>query len=131
MSQTLSGGNGDDTLDGGAGNDDLIGGSGNDTVVGGGGFDNLRGNDGDDEIHTEAFHRIADGGDDFDTLFLNLTGADVEMLDNNERMALLDYRDAPTGVRVELDAIGITAENFEQVIITVNGLAVSNFDDFI
>ncbi len=77
----LKGGSGDDILSGGAGNDELKGGSGGDTLDGGAGDDRLKGGDGDDVIDGGSGSDVVFGGDDDDrgvyTLQDNLNSVDV------------------------------------------------------
>lgn len=77
----LSGGRGDDLIYGGTGRDDLTGDSGNDTLSDGSGDDTVNGGTGDDVI-------VAGAGDD---VYRGGTGSD-----------LLTFRDATTGVKVDL-----------------------------
>ncbi|MCP8939442.1 VCBS domain-containing protein [Alsobacter sp. SYSU M60028] len=69
-------GGGNDVVLGGAGDDDLSGGDGNDFVDGGQGGNTLRGDAGDDIIqHANGALDWIDGGDGFDMLRLDETGA--------------------------------------------------------
>ena len=87
----LTGDNGSNTLRGGDGGDTLRGDDGNDILYGGPGVDKLYGNDGDDELR---------GGPGGDQLF----GGDAADSDDLGSTDTVSYADAPTGVKLDLDA---------------------------
>ena len=65
--------NGFDTLNGGEGNDILVGGDGNDTLYGGDGTDLMLGAAGNDILFVDALDSVIDGGDGYDTAYLQGT----------------------------------------------------------
>jgi len=94
FADSLTGDAGANRLFGFAGRDTISGGAGNDTILGGANSDSLSGGDGDDEIWGEAGNDVIDGGDGTD---------------------LLRYRNATSGVSVDLVRGIVTGEGEDSV----------------
>jgi VCBS repeat-containing protein len=148
----LDGGKGNDILNGGAGNDELDGGKGDDTLNGGAGNDELDGGKGDDIAIYTASENIGStdeykGGEGFDTLVLDLTRADwfnpafqadlaayrdflaaraVVDGDNDDDS---DSHDDSDDAEFQFTALGLTASEFEQMQIFVDGQELSPAND--
>ena len=99
LANELNGDLGNDTLNGGAGSDTLIGGAGNDTLNGGAGNDILIGGAGNDILTDSDVASAAD-----QNVFRPGTGSDTITGDGND---VLDYRDATSGVILDLSKITI------------------------
>ncbi len=106
---TIRGGGADDTLNGGAGHDSLDGGDGNDLLLGGTGNDRILGGAGNDRI---------EGGIGIDHL-TGGAGEDVFVFTPNfGKDRVLDFDANPAGGqdRLDISALGITAENFADFV---------------
>ncbi|MEQ9488229.1 MAG: type I secretion C-terminal target domain-containing protein [Alphaproteobacteria bacterium] len=133
-----------DYLDGGAGADILLGGSGDDVLLGGTGDDTINtgtagetgdfveAGAGDDAIIYTVQDGVGmtqiDGGADFDTLQLNLTG--IQFIDpdiQTDLRALQTYLENGETGPIVLNALNLIAENIEAVDLRVDGSAV-DFD---
>ncbi|QDT09622.1 Bifunctional hemolysin/adenylate cyclase precursor [Planctomycetes bacterium K23_9] len=128
----LDGGDDDDFVSGEEGNDTVSGGLGTDVVYGGDGNDWVSGEDGDDTLRGDAGNDTIDGGDGDDSLDGgegndqlsggigddNLKGGlGSDVLDGGDGRDIADYRNAVTGITVDLldptlnlgaDAVGDT-----------------------
>ncbi|HYD67955.1 calcium-binding protein [Azospirillum sp.] len=76
----LAGGSQGDTLAGGDGNDTVNGGDGSDTITGGAGADQLVAGAGDDLMYVDGDDTLVEGGDGFDTVYVQGTvGAIIDL----------------------------------------------------
>ena len=111
VSNTLSGGDGDDllvggflgdTLDGGADNDILLGGSGNDVLRGGTGIDQLIGDTGSDTLDGGGGSDILSGGAGFDT-YMHSTGDGWDRIvgDDNDGHIVYDGQDLSNAISAQ------------------------------
>ncbi|MBE0549088.1 MAG: hypothetical protein IH627_15855, partial [Rubrivivax sp.] len=129
----------DDTLTGNDGANDIQARDGNDTVHGGGGNDVLLGEAGDDTLYGDAGDDYLDGWTGSDQLFGG-EGADVlrgglgdDTLDGGPQATgqadLADYRGAAGPVVVDLAAGTASGADGNDVLIGIEGVYGSEFDD--
>ena len=126
----IDGGNGDDTITGGAGDDTMFGGQGNDRIYADGGSDTVDGGQGDDRVtvtidpEEEGRELTLDGGDNNDTLLIQLSGdqADLNAVLADIAAAKTASSADPSGT-YEIASLGITFTSFETIEVTVDGEA--------
>lgn len=119
----MFGDGGNDILDGGASNDILTGSGGNDTLVVriGEGIDTLNGGAGSDTIRLEMSSTQLTGAVRADLATLNAwMGQQLAAAGGNAATLVAQT----TGLALTLNAIGITANTFEQVVVIVDGVPV-------
>lgn len=139
----LKGGLGNDRLFGGTGDDKLSGGRGRDKLVGGAGDDKVKGGRGDDK----ALYDVADnigatdlykGGGGIDTLTLTMSNANwfapaVQADIADYLQFLADHTDPITGqadgAAFQFTAFDLTARQFEQLRVFVDGVELDPADD--
>ncbi|MEM9059382.1 MAG: Ig-like domain-containing protein, partial [Pseudomonadota bacterium] len=129
---TINGLGGADVLSGLGGNDLIDGGSGADSIDGGAGSDSVEGGSGDDTVTHVISENVGasdnyDGGGDTDTLRVELTSTELNLL-------ISDLRDldaqltANPGSSFSFSAISLTIDNFEALQVVVDGNAVDLSD---
>jgi VCBS repeat-containing protein len=141
LANTLLGGSGNDTLLGGGGDDMLMGDAGNDLLDGGAGSDRVDGGIGDDLlVYVAAENAGAQdtyvGGAGVDTLRLVLTRSEWMRPElQNDLARYLDFLDAKAtpggqaaGGAFDFTAFGLDAASFENLEVTVDGVALDPRD---
>ena len=126
----LIGDNGDNVIFGRGARDVIYGQEGFDLLIGGWGKDSLRGGADDDQLWGEEGHDFLIGNRGYDLL---IGGTGNDFLDGGSGFDTASYRDAESGVHVDLRYSGRDvgggrgADTFE----SIEGLAGSKFNDFL
>ena len=124
----LTGNQGDDVITGGAGRDRLTGNQGDDDLGGGGGADRLSGGSGADVMRGDAGNDRMFGGGGHDVLF---GGPGNDRINGGAGEDKVNYRDLPSGVRVDL-GLGFAADDgfgTHDRLFRLENVCGSQFDD--
>ena len=116
---SLSGAGGNDLINGGGGADTIQGGAGSDMVFGGNGADTIIHVFGDNDGTINEY----DGGNNTDTLRLELTSSELIELVNDLRALDAQLASNP-GTQYSFVAANLVVDNFEALEIVVDGVVV-------
>jgi Ca2+-binding RTX toxin-like protein len=120
ISNTLTGGSGNDALTDAAGNDTISGGAGADTITGSTGNDSIDGGAGNDRVSVSGIDKydVIKGGDDTDTLVLGAALAYSTTADTNDGVGISGFETLELTAAVAQDMTALSGNSIKTV--TVN-----------